>query len=184
MKFAGLFVAALAFAALGGCGDSDQDKLSDDLATAEQGSGLDSQGGANYAEDVNEVAAEAARRTPDLSNIADDDPSEPADSLAPLPDTAAERPVATANVSPSFNCGLATTDVEEWICDQPALAAADRAMAANYRRALGQAEGARAMMLRRTADNFLRYRNQCPDPDCVAQAYQGRLREIADIMGR
>ena len=183
MKFAGLFLAALAMAALGACGDSDQDKLSDDLATAEQGSALDAQGGANYAEDVNQVAAEAARRTPDPSNITDEDPSNPADSLAPLPDASAPRPAVAENVSPSFNCGLATTDVEEWICDQPALAAADRAMAVTYRRALGLADGARAALLRRTADNFLRYRNRCPDPDCVAQAYQGRLREIADIMG-
>lgn len=184
MKLTGLVVAALAIAALGGCGDSDQDKLSDDLATAEQGSGLESQSGANYAEDVNQVAAEAARRMPAPSNIADEDSPVSADSLAPLPDPTAESSVSGENVSPSFNCALATTDVEEWICDQPALAAADRAMAANYRRALGQAEGARATLLRRTADNFLRYRNRCPDPDCVAQAYQGRLREIADIMGR
>ena len=35
--------------------------------------------------------------------------------------------------------------------------------------------------LRRTRDRFLAYRDRCGSEACVADAYEGRMREIRDI---
>jgi uncharacterized protein len=37
-------------------------------------------------------------------------------------------------------------------------------------------------ILKQTRDAFLRYRDQCPSSSCIAETYQGRMREIRDIM--
>ena len=166
--------------ALAACGDSDQDKLSDDLASAERGVSPGEEASENFAEDVNQVAAAATPKPAPVANEVDEEePEEASDPLAPI-----DRPTPAANVQPSFDCGFATTDAEQWICDDPSLAALDRTMSANYRRALARTDSARASILRRSGQQFLRDRNRCPDPDCVAQAYRWRLQEIAEIEGR
>jgi hypothetical protein len=174
-----LLIAALSLA-LSGCGDADQDKLSDDLAASERGVAPGDEVSLNYAEDVNQVAAASAAKPSSQVDSSDEmEVAEPADPLAPI-----DTPTPTADVRPSFDCGMASTDAEQWICDDPDLAALDRTMSANYRRALARADAARASLLRKTGQSFLRDRNRCPDPDCVEQAYRWRLREIADILGR
>jgi uncharacterized protein len=38
------------------------------------------------------------------------------------------------------------------------------------------------VLLDRTRGSFLAYRNRCTNDSCIAAAYQGRIREIGDIM--
>jgi len=37
-------------------------------------------------------------------------------------------------------------------------------------------------MLRDTARRFYAFRDRCPDRQCIANAYVGRMREIRDVM--
>ena len=55
-------------------------------------------------------------------------------------------------------------------------------MAAQFGSALSDADPEQRRLLTRTRDTFLRYRDQCTDNGCVAATYQGRMREIRDIM--
>lgn len=159
--------ASLALAAVG-CGDSSQDKLGDDLSAAE-GRPLDANE-ANFAEVFDTPPP------PPQANVI-----EPAPVIEPVP-VEAERDELAPEPEPSFDCDAAGNQVEEWICENPGLAALDRTLDSNYSRALDAADPARRAMLQRNARLFLSERNRCPDEDCVAQTYRGRLREIADIM--
>ena len=115
-------------------------------------------------------------------------PGTPAPPLAPgLPPVAGEPPpppaVPQANrVSPSFNCRYARTSGEIAVCNDPALAALDRQMAAQYFRALSVAGPRQRTLLTTTRGAFLRFRDQCPIEACIAETYRGRMREIRDIM--
>lgn len=104
-------------------------------------------------------------------------PPTPADPLAPGP-AAGE----TSSASPSFDCGKARTGGEIAVCGDPRLSALDRRMASQFRSALADASPQQRVILNQTRDSFLRYRDQCPDSSCVAETYQGRMREIRDIM--
>jgi uncharacterized protein len=55
-------------------------------------------------------------------------------------------------------------------------------MASQFDSAMAGANPQQRAVLSRTRDAFLRYRDQCPSNDCIAQTYQGRMREIRDIM--
>lgn len=103
---------------------------------------------------------------------------------APPPPTppVAQRPPPTASVRPSFNCNNARTRGERAICASAELAALDRQMAAQFKRALGTATPGERDMLERTRSRFLGYRDRCGNDACIADAYRGRMREIADIM--
>ena len=101
----------------------------------------------------------------------------PVDPLAPAP---APPPAATA--SPSFNCANARTSGEIAVCGDERLAAMDRRMAAQFASALSDASAGQRTNLLRTRDSFLRYRDNCPSNDCIAETYRGRMREIRDIM--
>jgi uncharacterized protein len=68
------------------------------------------------------------------------------------------------------------------VCSDGRLAALDVDMAAQYRRALSSADPEQRQRLQRTRDRFLAYRDRCPNRQCVADAYVGRMREIRDIM--
>lgn len=103
-------------------------------------------------------------------------PTPPA-SLAPAP---AQGGASSAN--PSFNCGAARTTGEAAVCSDSRLAALDRRMASQFRSAMADASPQQRAILNQTRDSFLRYRDQCPDNNCVAETYQGRMREIRDIM--
>jgi hypothetical protein len=47
---------------------------------------------------------------------------------------------------------------------------------------MADASSEQRAILNRTRDAFLRYRDQCPSNSCIAETYQGRMREIRDIM--
>ena len=97
---------------------------------------------------------------------------EPGDPLDP-------EPVAA---QPSFNCANARTPGERAVCSDPALAALDRQMAAQYQRAVSGSAPERQALLRQTRDRFLSFRDSCGSDACVADTYRGRMREISDIV--
>jgi len=98
---------------------------------------------------------------------------QPADPLAAQPERKA---------LPSFDCGNARTSGERMICGDPSLAELDRAMAAEYSRAVAASTPAQQALLRQTRDRFLAYRDRCPNSACVGAATSDRIREIHDIM--
>jgi uncharacterized protein len=55
-------------------------------------------------------------------------------------------------------------------------------MAAEYGRAYSVASPEQRDLLRQTAHRFYGYRDRCPDRQCIASAYAGRMREIRDIV--
>lgn len=99
---------------------------------------------------------------------------------APRPQPPPAPSVATAR--PSFNCRYARTRGEIAVCGDARLAALDRQMASQFYRALARANPGQRSTLTATRDSFLRFRDQCPSNACIAQTYQGRIREIRDIM--
>lgn len=127
-------------------------------------------------------------------------PGSAADPLAPEPEVpgepVAEPPAATVppaappappqapqpNADPSFNCSAARTRGELAVCRDPGLASLDRQMAAQFNRAIASADAEERALLLRTRSDFLRFRDNCPSNACIAQTYQGRMREIRDIM--
>jgi len=106
-------------------------------------------------------------------------PTPPAAKPAP---PAPERTRSAAAARPSFNCRYARSRSEKMVCSSDRLAALDRAMSSQFYSAMaGAGHGTRAE-LRRTRDRFLAYRDRCESEACIAGAYQGRMREIDDIM--
>jgi hypothetical protein len=99
--------------------------------------------------------------------------------VAPPPPVA---PPTTAAVSPSFNCARAGNRAERAICGNSGLAALDRQMANRFFAARREANTTQRVLLDRTRGSFLAYRNRCTNDSCIAAAYQGRIREIGDIM--
>ncbi|MEO7563934.1 MAG: hypothetical protein ABIR63_08130 [Sphingomicrobium sp.] len=90
--------------------------------------------------------------------------------------------VPAATAQPSFDCARARSKSEQAICGDPGLAQSDRAMAAEYQRAIASSSPDQAAVLRQTRDRFLTYRDRCANSVCIAEAYNGRVREIRDIM--
>ncbi|RIX27133.1 hypothetical protein D3M59_11330 [Sphingomonas edaphi] len=91
----------------------------------------------------------------------------------------AERPAMTSR--PSFNCRYARTRSEIAVCSDGRLAALDREMAAQYLRAIANADARERRLLTSTRDQFLRHRDRCTSEACIAQSYRGRMRQISDI---
>ena len=83
---------------------------------------------------------------------------------------------------PSFDCGRARRKSEVTVCSDSGLSALDVNMATEYRRALSSASPDERGLLQSTRDRFLAYRDRCPNRQCIADAYVGRMREIRDIM--
>lgn len=98
------------------------------------------------------------------------------------PSRPAPAPQPTANARPSFNCAAARTRSERMVCGSNDLAAKDRAMSSLFYSALANANNRQRQALRSTRDRFLAYRERCGNDACVADAYEGRMREIMDIM--
>ncbi len=94
----------------------------------------------------------------------------------------APEPVRREFSNPSFNCRYARTSGERAVCASRSLAARDRAMSSMFYSAMASADAPRRAELRRTRDRFLRYRDRCGNDACIAEAYEGRMREIRDIM--
>lgn len=122
------------------------------------------------------AAAPATDGPPDQAAV----PAEPAEPAPPV-----RREPAPARASPgrpSFNCAHAGTRGEVAVCSDSGLASLDVSMAAQYRRALASASPAQRQALQGSRDRFLAYRDRCPNRQCMADAYTGRMREIRDIM--
>lgn len=126
-------------------------------------------------------AAPAPAPAPDVS-------SEPEVIVPPsIPDApepvAEDEPVPppTASASPSFSCARARTRGEIAVCASPELASLDRQMASFYGSAYRSADPQAQALLERTRSRFLRFRDNCRNDECVADAYRGRISEIRDI---
>ena len=128
---------------------------------------------------------EPAQESPDEIDAVEPVPAEPSagptDTLPPAPAPSAPG-AGVADANPSFDCARARTAGEIAVCNDPRLAALDRRMAAQFRSAMSEANPQQRAILNQTRDAFLRYRDQCPSNSCVAETYQGRMREIRDIM--
>jgi hypothetical protein len=115
-------------------------------------------------------------------------PTRPAPTSQPkapkaLPRAAEPAPArVTASARPSFNCRHARSRSEQMVCSSSRLAAKDRAMSSLFYSALTDADRRTRSELRRTRDRFLTYRERCGSEACVAEAYDGRMDEIRDIM--
>jgi hypothetical protein len=55
-------------------------------------------------------------------------------------------------------------------------------MTTEFGRAFTVATAEERELLRQTARRFYAYRDRCPDRQCIAAAYTGRVREIRDIV--
>lgn len=99
-----------------------------------------------------------------------------------VPPTEPEPSSSIGEARPSFNCRHARTRGEIAVCQDAGLAVLDRRMAAQFYRALAQADRRQRATLTATRDSFLRYRDRCPTNACIAETYRGRIREIRDIM--
>lgn len=122
-----------------------------------------------------QAPAAAARSAPPLSP-----PPAPPRAVAEQPSERA-RPQVVAR--PAFNCRVARGRVERMICGNPDLAARDRRMSSAFYAALARGDGDQRAALRGSRDRWLAFRNRCGTAGCVAQAYEDRLAEIADIAG-
>jgi hypothetical protein len=89
-----------------------------------------------------------------------------------------------ATTNPSFNCRYARTRGEIAVCRDPGLASLDRQMAGQFNRAMSAASPGARLILQRSRNRFLKYRDSCGSEACIAEAYHGRMREISDIATR
>jgi hypothetical protein len=108
----------------------------------------------------------------------------PAENVGAAPESANVQPGPRSAYSgrPSFDCADARTKGEVAVCSDPGLSALDVNMAAQYRRAIAGADPQVRAALQSTRDRFLAYRDRCPNRQCIADAYTGRMREIRDIV--
>ena len=116
------------------------------------------------------VENEVATETPDETGP---QPAQPEPAAPPSESNSAQ---------PSFSCANAHTRGETAVCGDAGLAALDRNMSAEYGRAFAVATPQQRVLLRQTAQRFYAYRDRCPDRQCIASAYSGRVREIRDII--
>lgn len=101
---------------------------------------------------------------------------------AAQPEVAPQTPAQPTAARPSFSCASARSRGEVAVCSDSGLAALDRNMANEYGRAFAVASPDQRDLLRQTARRFYAYRDRCPDRECIAAAYAGRIREIRDIV--
>lgn len=82
--------------------------------------------------------------------------------------------------TPSFDCRFARTRAELMVCEDPRLAAADRRLAAAYRRAMDS--GVPSGRLRRQQDRWLAARERAAvSPEAVHMVYQQRIAELESL---
>ncbi|WP_205504691.1 lysozyme inhibitor LprI family protein [Sphingomonas arenae] len=101
---------------------------------------------------------------------------------APAPRQPEPAPAPTVSARPSFNCADARTRGEVAVCRSDRLAALDRRMSAEFFGAVRQASPEQRALLQRTRGTFLAYRDRCTSDNCIAGAYNDRIREIRDII--
>lgn len=125
------------------------------------------------------LASDAPVASPEPEPAPRAEASPPGFGPAPSP---APKATASTNSRPSFNCNAARTRSERMVCSSDRLASRDRAMSSLYYSALSDADGSQRRALRSTRDRFLAYRERCATEACIADAYEGRMMEIRDIM--
>jgi len=81
---------------------------------------------------------------------------------------------------PSFQCHLARTAVEKWICDDAALAVADLKMAGAFAGLSGRSANPSALRVEQR--RWLRVRNRCKDIDCVKARYDERNASLENAL--
>jgi len=94
-----------------------------------------------------------------------------------------------AAIRPSFDCAGETGIIERTICADTSLAARDRRLADLYTQLRKRVDSASARALRDAQRVWLRQRNQCRNRGagikaCLADAYDRRIGELADLGGR
>jgi len=115
-------------------------------------------------------------------------PTAPGNALGDPPVTAEPLPsepppeAPAPQARPSFNCQSARSRSEIAVCNDSGLAALDRQMAAQFNRAISEADGGQRGVLQNTRGRFIAFRDRCRSDDCIADTYRGRMREIDDIM--
>jgi len=149
-----------------------------DYLVASNGDGIALRNGPALADELASLARSTGAITapldsPDLLAPPEDDGVDP---------TAEPEAPPQADASPSFDCSRARTRSEQAVCGDFALAALDRQMAAQYAQAMAALPPDRQALLRQTRDRFLGYRDRCATSQCIADAYNGRIREISDIV--
>ncbi len=77
----------------------------------------------------------------------------------------------------SFDCMRAASKVERLICDSPKLSELDDQLGKAWNRHLRNNEF--KDQFRKTQKRWIEQRNQCEDEDCLVQAYQARLGQMA-----
>jgi hypothetical protein len=102
-----------------------------------------------------------------------------AQQAAPRPAQPKETSKPAARTGPSFNCAKASNAVERAVCADPALAALDVRVAAEYKKALGL-HADKAALRANQKDWLLQMHSQCantPVP-CAQQYYRVRLSQL------
>ena len=117
--------------------------------------------------------------TPEVNEVA---PGTEGNAAASVSATVQPGPPSNSQGRPSFDCARAETPGEVAVCSDSGLAALDVNMTTQYRRALTTASSAQTRLLQTTRDRFVAYRDRCPNRQCIANAYLGRMREIRDIV--
>ena len=117
--------------------------------------------------------------TPEVNEVA---PGTEGNAAASVSATVQPGPPGNSQGRPSFDCARAETPGEVAVCSDSGLAALDVNMTTQYRRALTTASSAQTRLLQTTRDRFVAYRDRCPNRQCIANAYLGRMREIRDIV--
>lgn len=126
------------------------------------------------------AATEPARETPGNESEAELNSAVP-EATGAAPPSAEEHSVS-ARSRPSFDCTKAQGQSQIAICADPALGVLDRQVADEYAHAFSVATQEQRVILRDTARRFTSYRDRCPTKSCVSDAYNGRVREIRDII--
>lgn len=89
---------------------------------------------------------------------------------------------ATTVQAVSFDCSLATTNVERIICEEPVISVLDDCIRHEYREALSKANEEQTQGLVRGQKDWLKStRNQCKDKRCLKAAYLSRWEDLKDI---
>lgn len=133
--------------------------------------------------------SEPAPQSPEELNLMAPEPERPSNPTATPPLAAQVQPGEPAPATPrtagsrsSFDCAAVRGRSEIAICSNAGLAALDRNMTEEYRRALSVATPDQRAILLQTRDRFARYRDRCLNNACISEAYAGRIREIRDIV--
>jgi hypothetical protein len=117
---------------------------------------------------------------PEANNVAPEQPL--ANAAASVSANMQPGPPSAYPGRPSFDCSKAHTRGEIAVCQDSGLSALDLNTATQYRRALVGASPEQQLRLQGTARRFAIYRDRCPNRQCIADGYLGRMREIRDIM--